>query len=208
MEYTLEGINQVQLKEDIGLGFASTLRTFLRQDPDIIMVGEIRDVETAQMAIRAALTGHLVLSTIHTNSAWGIIDRLIDMGIPRYMVANTMNLAVAQRLVRLLCSECKKEMPFENDLLPVGFKRIKLPDTHFQPIGCEHCFFTGYKGRKAIYEVISIEDEIRNGIKQTEFDVSEYLKKNQVSLLADQAFKLMASGLTSIEEIYALLFSN
>ena len=109
IEYTLEGINQVQLKESIGLDFASTLRTFLRQDPDVIMVGEIRDVKTANMAIRAALTGHLVLSTIHTNSAWATISRLIDMGIPSFLIARTLNVSVAQRLVRILCSTCKEE---------------------------------------------------------------------------------------------------
>jgi len=109
IEYTLEGVNQVQLKENIGLDFASTLRTFLRQDPDIIMVGEIRDAKTANMAIRAALTGHLVLSTIHTNSAWATISRLIDMGIPSFLIASTLNVSVAQRLVRKLCNSCKKD---------------------------------------------------------------------------------------------------
>src|SRR5205085_10276284 len=105
IEYTLEGINQVQLKESIGLTFANALRTFLRQDPDIIMLGEIRDGETAQMEIRAALTGHLVLSTIHTNSAWGTVSRLIDMGVPSFLLANTLSTSVAQRLLRLLCDE-------------------------------------------------------------------------------------------------------
>src|SRR5690606_16346772 len=117
IEYTLEGINQVQLKENIGLDFASTLRTFLRQDPNIIMMGEIRDVKTANMAIRAALTGHLVLSTIHTNSAWATISRLIDMGVPHFLIANTLNMSVAQRLVRMLCSDCKEERPIDPDLL-------------------------------------------------------------------------------------------
>ncbi|TCC96158.1 type II/IV secretion system protein, partial [Pedobacter frigidisoli] len=112
IEYTLEGVNQVQLKESIGLGFAATLRTFLRQDPDVIMVGEIRDPETANMAIRAALTGHLVLSTIHTNSAWGTVSRLMDMGIPGFLLANMLNTTVAQRLIRLLCPFCKAEEEF------------------------------------------------------------------------------------------------
>ena len=126
IEYTLEGINQVQLKENIGLDFPSALRTFLRQDPDVIMVGEIRDKATAEMAVRASLTGHLVLSTIHTNSAWGTISRLSDMGIPSYMIANTLNTSVAQRLVRKLCNHCKKEMPIEKDNFPMGFK---IPDS-------------------------------------------------------------------------------
>ncbi|TAJ09160.1 type II/IV secretion system protein [Marinilabiliaceae bacterium JC017] len=208
VEYTLEGINQVQLKEDIGLGFASTLRTFLRQDPDIIMVGEIRDVDTAQMAIRAALTGHLVLSTIHTNSAWGIISRLIDMGIPSYMVANTLNLAVAQRLIRLLCPECKAKQPFEPDLLPADYIPSVQPEFHYQPVGCEHCYFTGYKGRKAIYEVLSINEELRDRIKHAEMSIESFIKTNKIRLLADQAYELIASGDTSIEEAYSFLFQN
>jgi len=119
IEYTLEGINQVQLKENIGLDFATALRAFLRQDPNIIMLGEIRDVKTANMAIRAALTGHLVLSTIHTNSAWATVSRLIDMGIPPFLIASTLNLSVAQRLVRLLCENCKKKVPVtENAWVP------------------------------------------------------------------------------------------
>lgn len=118
IEYTLEGVNHVQVKDSIGLTFVTVLRTFLRQDPNIIMLGEIRDVETANMAIRAALTGHLVLSTIHTNSAWGIISRLIDMGIPSYLLANTLNTAVAQRLVRLLCPACKTRADFQESLYP------------------------------------------------------------------------------------------
>ena len=121
VEYTLEGINQVQLKESIGLNFAAALRAFLRQDPDVIMVGEIRDTETANMAIRAALTGHLVLSTIHTNSAWGTVSRLIDMGVPPFLVASTLNTTAAQRLIRLLCPHCKVQEPFTNDLYPKQF---------------------------------------------------------------------------------------
>src|SRR5258707_11679227 len=121
VEYTLEGINQVQLKESIGLTFANALRTFLRQDPDVIMLGEIRDSETAQMAIRAALTGHLVLSTIHTNSAWGTVSRLIDMGIPPFMVASTLNTTAAQRLIRLLCPHCKTMKDFDSSSYPRQF---------------------------------------------------------------------------------------
>jgi len=208
VEYTLEGINQVQLKEAIGLDFASTLRTFLRQDPDIIMVGEIRDVDTAQMAIRAALTGHLVLSTIHTNSAWGIISRLIDMGVPAYMVANTLNMAVAQRLVRILCPVCKKEEAFEERLLPTSFNIDDLPRFHYEAVGCEHCFYTGYKGRKAIYEVLTVNETMQEGIKSSEFSIQNHIKSSQIKLLANQAFDLIASGQTSIEEVYALLFHN
>jgi len=206
VEYTLEGINQVQLKEDIGLDFAKTLKTFLRQDPDIIMVGEIRDVSTAQMAIRAALTGHLVLSTIHTNSAWGIISRLIDMGIPAYMVANTMNLAVAQRLVRVLCEDCKNRVKFDSALLPISFVVKNPPVDHFVACGCEKCFFTGYKGRRAIYEVIPVDGELKTMIKNVDMDITEFLKKNRIKLIAEQAFDLVCEGVTSVDEVYNLLF--
>src|SRR5690606_28828549 len=122
IEYTLVGINQVQLKEDIGLTFTSALRSFLRQDPDIIMLGEIRDSDTALMAIRASLTGHLVLSTIHTNSATATISRLIDMGVPSYLIAETLNISVAQRLLRLLCKNCRKAISLNEDDFPTGYE--------------------------------------------------------------------------------------
>jgi type IV pilus assembly protein PilB len=135
VEYTLEGINQVQLKESIGFTFGRALKTFLRQDPDVIMVGEIRDADTATMAIRAAQTGHLVLSTIHTNSAWGTISRLIDMGIPAFLIADTLNTSVAQRLLRLLCPECKVKEAFSSSLYPKQFKPYKEIIHHFTPRG-------------------------------------------------------------------------
>src|SRR5690606_34052163 len=154
IEYTLEGINQVQLRENIGLTFGAALRTFLRQDPDIIMVGEIRDPDTANMAIRAALTGHLVLSTIHTNSAWGTISRLIDMGIPGFLIANTLNTTVAQRLVRLLCPACKRTAPMDNADYPKQFKPYYEVTERAVATGCGQCHYTGFKGRKAVYEII------------------------------------------------------
>lgn len=205
IEYTLEGVNQVQLKESIGLDFASTLRTFLRQDPDIIMVGEIRDPATASMAIRAALTGHLVLSTIHTNSAWGTISRLMDMGIPAFLVANTINTSVAQRLIRLLCPECKSVEKFNSDLYPKHFKPARIVAEHFTAQGCDHCFFTGYKGRKAVYEVIPIDHELSDKIKGGQYDISQELKERNIKTLAENAFELFERGETSLEEIYSLL---
>ena len=207
IEYTLSGINQVQLKESIGLTFASALRSFLRQDPDIIMLGEIRDHETANMAIRAALTGHLVLSTIHTNSAWGVVSRLCDMGVPSYLLANTLNISVAQRLVRLLCPHCKRKAVFEPGLLPRNYKLPFSPDRHFLPQGCEKCFYTGYKGRKAVYEVIPVDTELSEKIKTSAFDVSQHLNAKKITPLADNAFNLMASGDTSIEDIYSILLN-
>ncbi|HYE56509.1 MAG TPA: GspE/PulE family protein, partial [Chitinophagaceae bacterium] len=207
IEYTLEGINQVQLKENIGLSFAAALRTFLRQDPDIIMVGEIRDTETANMAIRAALTGHLVLSTIHTNSAWGIIARLIDMGIAPYLIANTLNTAVAQRLVRLLCPACKQRQPFEDSAYPQKYQPLKKLQHHYVPAGCAECFNTGYKGRKAVYEVVTIDHELAEEIKRSNYNVTHLLKEKNIRSLSENAFELFEKGLTSIEEIYPLLMN-
>ncbi len=205
IEYTLEGINQVQLKESIGLDFASTLMTFLRQDPDIIMVGEIRDVKTANMAIRAALTGHLVLSTIHTNSAWATISRLIDMGVPSFLIASTLNISVAQRLVRKLCKHCKKEKFVSSDLFPEGFEIPEDLKKHFIPVGCSKCHHTGYNGRKAIYEIIPITKELVALIKNNVLEIDDYLKENNIVTLRHNAFQMIKQGTTSIEEIYALL---
>lgn len=205
IEYTLEGINQVQLKESIGLDFASTLRTFLRQDPDIIMVGEIRDVETANMAIRAALTGHLVLSTIHTNSAWSTITRLIDMGIPPFLVASTLNVSVAQRLVRKLCEHCKKEEEITLGLFP---KKSEIPPnfkSHFVPVGCNNCYYTGYNGRKAIYEIIPLDNFLTDQIKNEVLDVDSYLQDEKIPTLKSNAYQLIQQGVTSIEEVYTML---
>ncbi len=205
IEYTLEGINQVQLKETIGLGFANTLKTFLRQDPDIIMVGEIRDLETASMAIRAALTGHLVLSTIHTNSAWATITRLLDMGIPPFLVASTLNISIAQRLVRKLCTRCKKEELISPELFP---KETLFPENlkkHLVPVGCKECYYTGYKGRKAIYEIIPIDKYLNNQIKNNTLDIEPYLLNNKIPTLKSKAIELIQQGETSIEEVYTLL---
>ncbi len=208
IEYTLEGINQVQLKENIGLTFSRALRTFLRQDPDIIMLGEIRDGETAQMAIRAALTGHLVLSTIHTNSAWGTITRLIDMGVPSFLLASTLNLSVAQRLVRLLCDECKEEQNFNKDYYPRNFKPKENIKKHYIAKGCESCYYTGYKGRKAVYEVIPIDNDFIEQIRKENFDVHEILEERGINTLAENAFELFKNGQTTIEEIYSILINN
>ncbi len=204
IEYTLDGVNQVQLKEDIGLSYAEALRTFLRQDPDVIMLGEIRDAETAQMAIRAALTGHLVLSTIHTNSAWGTISRLMDMGIPSYLLANTINLSVAQRLVRMLCLHCKKEESFNSIELPKEFQSAAITK-QFKAVGCNQCYYTGYKGRKAVYEVINVTKELAEYIKEQKSTINDYCKLNNISSLAENVLTLFDKGETSLEEIYPYL---
>lgn len=203
IEYTLEGVNQVQLKENIGLDFATSLRTFLRQDPDIIMVGEIRDVKTANMAVRASLTGHLVLSTIHTNSAWGTISRLIDMGVPPFLIASTLNISVAQRLVRKLCSDCKKEEALDKKELPSNLStKIK---THFKAVGCSTCHHTGYRGRKAIYEILPVTKTLIESIKANATTITDYLKANKIITLHENALQMVEKGITSIEEVYSLL---
>jgi len=208
IEYTIEGVNQVQLKEAIGLTFASALRTFLRQDPDIIMLGEIRDTTTAQMAIRAALTGHLVLSTIHTNSAWGTVARLIDMDVPSFLVANTLNLTVAQRLIRLLCPFCREKKKINEELFLGNFHPPRKLNGHYIATGCERCYYTGYKGRKAVYEVIPVDAEIEEHIKKKDFDIKDILHKKGIVSMADQAFYLVEHGETTIEEIYPILLNS
>lgn len=204
VEYTLKGINQVQLKESIGLTFQSALRSFLRQDPDVIMLGEIRDGETAQMAIRAALTGHLVLSTIHTNSAWGTISRLIDMGVPSFLLANTISTSVAQRLVRKLCTNCTVEVPMaEKDWsYTIPFDQ---PKKHWTPVGCDKCHYTGYKGRVALYEIIPIDQELSACIKQNDHDITAKLKERNIQSLSTRAYQIFTEGKTSLEEVYPLL---
>ena len=208
IEYTLEGINQVQLKEAIGLTFASALRSFLRQDPDIIMLGEIRDGETAEMAVRSALTGHLVLSTIHTNSAWGTISRLIDMGVPPFLIASTLNASVAQRLVRLLCPHCKSKEALLPAVYPRSFTAPREITHHFVSTGCESCYYTGYKGRKALYEVITMDYELGEMIKNGDLAVRSALKERGIKTLADNAFALFESGATSMNEVYPLLLNT
>jgi len=207
VEITLSGINQAQVKDEIGYTFSSALRTFLRQDPDILMVGEIRDKETAALAIQASLTGHLVLSTLHTNSAWGIISRLKDLGVEPFLIGDTLNTAVAQRLVRLLCEHCKVSEKFNTSLLPENFHPAIQVKEHYtaHPEGCEHCDYRSYKGRKGIFEVIPIDTVLRKKIKAGDLDVSERLKEMDIKSLADNAFELFASGETSLDQIYSIL---
>jgi type IV pilus assembly protein PilB len=206
IEYTMKGINQVQLKEDIGLTFTAALRSFLRQDPDVIMLGEIRDSETALMAIRASLTGHLVLSTIHTNSAAGTISRLIDMGVPAYLIAETLNLSVAQRLVRKLCNECKKRTPYNADDFPTNFTAPYEVTEYYKASGCNSCYHTGYKHRTAIYEIIAVNQKTADAIKNN--TINSFASEEESSgTLSEKAFALLAGGQTSLEEIYPILIN-
>lgn len=201
IEYTLEGVNQTQLKEEIGLTFGSALRTFLRQDPDIIMLGEIRDADTAQMAVRSSLTGHLLFSTIHTNTAWGAVARLSDMGVHPYLVANTLVMTVAQRLVRLLCPHCKRETAATDEV------RRLVPDAgaHFAAVGCERCFYTGYSGRRAVYEVIPMDDELSAAVRNGLSDVAPLLAARGIPSLKDAVVGLFLHGETSLDELIPLL---
>ena len=206
VEYTLNGINQVQVKENIGLTFAASLRSFLRQDPDIIMVGEIRDKETAELAIRASLTGHLVLSTIHTNSAWGTINRLKDMGIPSFLIADTLNTSVAQRLLRTLCTICKVKVNHTelSDEMKNYIEKDKQ-DSIYKAVGCESCYFTGYSGRQAIYEVINVNEDVKAKIKNEDASLN---KESKYKSLQQNALHLLFDGMTTCEEVYPILISK
>lgn len=201
IEYQISGINQVQANYQTGLTFARTLRSFLRQDPDIIMVGEIRDEETARIAVRAALTGHLVLSTLHTNDAVSSITRLIDMGIPPYLVASTVIGVIAQRLVRRLCDNCKKEfLPGEKEK---EFLELAKSDIIFRAEGCNRCGATGYIGRLAIHEVLVVNDLIREMIVQdaSEQEIKEYAVKEGMKTLLNDGIIKIKNGITSYDEL-------
>jgi type IV pilus assembly protein PilB len=205
VEYNFMGINQVQMHEEIGLTFASSLRSFLRQDPDIIMVGEIRDFETAQIAIQAALTGHLVLSTVHTNDAPGTIGRLIDMGVEPFLIASAIILILAQRLIRKICSECKEQIQVHPQLLidlgipPDEVKTFPV----FKGKGCPICSNTGYKGRLGLYEVMLMKEEIKELIL-SRASTSE-IKKEAVRLgmktLRQSGIHKIRTGATTVDEV-------
>src|SRR5690606_38873350 len=186
--------------ENIVVDFASTFRTFLMQDLDIIMVGEIRDVATANMAVRAALTGHLVLSTIHTNSAWATVSRLIDMGVPSFLIASTLNCSIAQRLVRKLCPSCKEKTEIDKSIFPIGFEIPSNLNNHYQAKGCNSCYHTGYSGRKAIYEILNIDTELIEMIKSNSTTIDDYLKEKNISTLKSNAIEMIRNGETSVEE--------
>ncbi|QYJ93412.1 type IV-A pilus assembly ATPase PilB [Shewanella spartinae] len=205
VEINLEGVNQVHINLKAGLTFASALRSFLRQDPDVVMVGEIRDLETAEIAIKAAQTGHLVLSTLHTNSAAETLTRLINMGVPGYNIASSVNLIIAQRLARRLCTECRQpeEVP-EHELLKLGFTQAQIDDgfTVFKPVGCDLCS-GGYKGRVGIYEVMKMSDEIARTIMEggNSLQIANQAKEQGMRDLRESGLRKVIAGVTSIAEI-------
>ncbi|MEE2023156.1 type IV-A pilus assembly ATPase PilB [Alkalimonas mucilaginosa] len=204
VEINLPGINQVQVNPRAGLTFPSALKAFLRQDPDVIMVGEIRDLETAEIAIKAAQTGHLVLSTLHTNSAPETLTRLLNMGVPAYNVASSVSLIIAQRLARRLCNHCKAEEKLPDaELLQQGFRPEQLPGLKlFKPVGCDHCT-NGYKGRVGIYEVMPVSPKIAEIIMEggTSLDIAAQADKEAVNNLRQSGLIKAASGLTSLAEV-------
>jgi type IV pilus assembly protein PilB len=205
VEFNLHGINQVQMKEQIGLNFAAALRSFLRQDPNIILVGEIRDFETAEIAIKAALTGHLVLSTLHTNDAPSTISRLMNMGIEPFLVATSVNLIQAQRLIRRICKDCKSENPMPAEaLVEVGFapeeaRQLKT----YKGQGCQACNGTGYKGRVGLYETMEVTDDIRELILigASSLELRKKAIDDGMISLRESGLQKIRNGVTTLEEV-------
>jgi general secretion pathway protein E len=205
VEYELPGVNQISVKSEIGLTFASGLRHILRQDPDVIMVGEVRDLETAEIAIRAALTGHLVFSTLHTNDAPGAITRLIDMGIEPFLVSSSVEALIAQRLIRTICKACKEEYKPETEFLhEVGFPAGDIDRVKFyRGRGCEECRFTGFKGRSAIYEILVMSEALRPLIieRASSSSIKQAAIARGMKTLRDDGWEKVKLGLTTVEEV-------
>jgi general secretion pathway protein E len=203
----MPSISQVQVNTKKGLTFAAGLRSFLRQDPDVMMVGEIRDLETAEVAIRAALTGHLVFSTVHTNDSASTITRMIDQGVEPYLVSSSIVLVIAQRLVRTLCKHCRETVPVTDEeaakLRKVGIDPASMPEGVGTPVGCEECFQSGYAGRTAIYEFMPVDEtlrtEIMEGYTATKLKRSA-VQRGMITLREDGRVKIKA-GLTTADEI-------
>jgi len=200
VEYNADNISQIQVNTKVGLTFAAGLRSILRQDPDIIMVGEIRDSETADIALRSALTGHLLLSTLHTNDATSSLSRLMDMGIENFLISSTLLGVLAQRLTRKLCTECKEI----THLAPATMEEVALPieENYYKAVGCKVCDFTGYKGRQAIGELFVIDDAVKGMMKDglNDHQVREAMKKSGMTTIADKLKSMLIAGETSYEE--------
>ena len=206
VEYQLEGVNQIQVKPQINLTFANALRAIVRQDPDVIMIGEMRDLETAGIAVQSALTGHLVLSTLHTNDAAGSVTRLLDMGVEDYLLTSTINGILAQRLVRLLCTRCRQPYPALPELVE-EMRLHRFADTRditlFKPVGCEHCGGTGYRGRAAIMEFLVMSDPLRRLVlKHADAgDLQDTAQKEGMDTMYEDGLRKAVAGLTTIEEV-------
>jgi type IV pilus assembly protein PilB len=210
VEYELVGINQVQVNVKAELTFSSALRSILRQDPDVVMIGEIRDVETAEIAIQAALTGHLVLSTLHTNDAAGAITRLIDMSIPPFLIGSSLGLVLAQRLVRLLCPHCKKDFPVPDETQAELGITDMVGISFFRPVGCPQCDNTGYHGRTAIYEMLPITESIEKLImeKASSHAIFRQAQKEGLESLREAALRKAMAGQTSLDEVLRVTMSG
>lgn len=215
VEYFIEGVNQSQVRPEIGFSFANGLRSTLRQDPDILMVGEIRDEETASLAIHAALTGHLLLSTLHTSNTLGVIPRLIDMGVEPFLLPPTLNLIIAQRLVRKLCSHCKKKENLDRGSIKIieevtktvalesERKKMNIPKQVYRPVGCKRCNKVGYSGRIGVFEVLKITEELAKLIltKPSEDQIAKLAKDQGMITMKQDGIAKVLAGLTSIEEV-------
>ena len=201
IEYHMAGINQVQMQADIGMTFARALRAFLRQDPDIIMVGEIRDRETAEIAINASLTGHMVFSTLHTNDAAGAFPRLIDMGVEPFLIASAVAGVMGQRLCRRLCPTCRKEVPLDRKYYTLPYAPER--ETVFEPVGCDACTRTGYKGRRALFEVLEVDEEIEGAIVRREnaSQIRDLSLAKGMKTLREDGWAKVFRGVTSVKEI-------
>ena len=205
VEYNIDGINQVLVNEDVGLTFAAALKAFLRQDPNIIMVGEIRDLETSSIAVKAALTGHLVLSTLHTNDAPSSINRLVDMGVEPFLVASSTNLILAQRLIRRICNSCKGEIRLHPEVIrELGMTEEEArKETFFEGKGCVDCNNTGYRGRVGAYEVMPITAAIRDLIldRGSTSDIKKRAMADGMQTLREDALYKLKKGVTTAEEV-------
>jgi type IV pilus assembly protein PilB len=205
VEYDIDGMVQCQVKTDIGLTFGRCLRSFLRQDPDIILVGEVRDLETAQIAVQASLTGHLVLTTLHTNDAPSAIARLLDLGLEPFLVTATLEAVVAQRLVRRICKNCKTEFqPSEQLLMELGLKPEDVTgQTLYYGKGCDYCNNTGYRGRVGIYEIMTLDDDMREAIMRLSSTavLRDMAIKRGMRTLRDSGLAAIFDGVTTIEEV-------
>jgi len=210
VEYQLQGINQVQVNRQAGLAFSTAMRHFVRQDPDIIMVGEIRDLETAEIAVQAALTGHLVLTTLHTNDAPSAVTRLVDMGVEPFLIAASVIGVLAQRLARRICPNCKESYkPPAEALARVGFRTTDEEVMFYRGRGCEHCNHSGYHGRTGIFELMSMNDEIRELVvnRAPLADVNEAAIANGMVTLRQDGFRKVVDGVTTIEEVMRVIFT-
>jgi type IV pilus assembly protein PilB len=205
VEFYMPGINQINVRDEISLTFAKALRSFLRQDPDIMLVGEMRDFETVDIAIKAALTGHLVFSTVHTNDAASTILRLVNMDIEPFLIADSVVLVVAQRLVRRLCKECNSRHNLTPEaLVDIGFTKEEAEKVKvYKPVGCNACHNTGYKGRIGLYEVMEVTDEIRDLIlsRAQSKEIKKKAMENGMTTLRRSGLKKIMEGITSVEEV-------